>query len=96
MNPAERSHLSAVAALGCLLCGAPAEIHHCRRDPETGEHLGLGQRASNFHVLPLCPIHHRTGGMGTAYHAGPRAWESIHGTETELWYRVQALLKEAA
>ena len=66
---AERKHLSAVAELGCSVCrrmgyaGTPAELHHPRRG------TGMGQRASNLDVIPLCPEHHRgnTGlhGLGT-------------------------------
>ncbi len=66
---AERKHMGAVAALGCAVCrrmgyeGTPAELHHPRRG------TGMGQRASNMDVLPLCPQHHRgnTGvhGLGT-------------------------------
>lgn len=96
MNARERAHLGAVAAMGCVICGAPAEIHHLKHSPETGLHLGMSQRASHWHVIPLCAAHHRTGGPGVAYHAGPREWEAIHGTEIELWKRVEARLREAA
>ena len=96
MTKAEKDHLDAVAALGCLVCGAPANIHHLRRNPETGQHLGMGQRASHFHVIPLCQFHHQTGGFGIAFHAGPREWERLHGTETELWTLTQNLLRRNA
>jgi len=104
MNNAEKAHLDRVSSLGCIACKASdglfgwsdAEIHHLRRNPETGEHLGISQRASHYHTIPLCSLHHRTGRMGEAFHAGPRAWEAIHGTETELWNRVQELLKGVA
>jgi len=102
MTKAEQDHLDRVAALGCIVCGkdgmftVEAEIHHMKTNPITGRHLGMGQRASNFHVLPLCPTHHRQGRMGEAYHSGPRAWEVIHGTEIELWAKVQELLRSAA
>ena len=96
MNTRERSHLAAVASLGCAICGNPAEIHHLRHNPETGQHLGMSQRASHWHVIPLCPAHHRTGGPGVAYHAGPRAWEEAHGTEIEIWRQVEARIREAA
>lgn len=96
MNARERAHLGAVAAMGCVICGAPTEIHHLRHNPVTGLHLGMGQRAPHWCVIPLCAAHHRTGGPGVAYHAGPREWEAIHGTEIELWKRVEARLREAA
>ena len=95
---AEREHHDAVAALGCLICQSPAEIHHLRVNPETGRHMGLGERASHFHVIPLCPGCHRLGGYGVAYHAAPRHWQEIHGSEIDLWRRVQVAigLMEAA
>lgn len=74
----EREHMSRVAALGCLICQRPAQIHHIR----AGQ--GMGQRASHFETIPLCPQHHQDGGYGVALHSGQRTWEEIHGTEREL------------
>ena len=96
MNSREREHLNAVADLGCIICGGLAEIHHLKINPETGHRLGMSQRASHFHVIPLCPLHHRQGGIGVAYHAGPRTWENIHGTQAELWRKVQGMIERAA
>ena len=56
MNKAEKEHLSKVASVGCIVCRnigfgeSPAEIHHVR----TGQ--GMGQRASNYEAIPLCPF----------------------------------------
>ena len=67
MTP-ERKHMARVADLGCAVCWrmgilSPSELHHPRRG------TGMGQRASDFDVIPLCPEHHRgsTGlhGLGT-------------------------------
>jgi len=88
----KRDHMARVAELGCMACrqigymDTPAELHH----PRTG--AGVGQRSSDFDVIPLCPIHHRTGGYGVAFHAGRRAFEAIYGTEAELLEKVRALL----
>lgn len=68
----------------------PAEIHHIR----TGQ--GVGQRADNFNVIPLCPIHHRQGGHGIAIHAGRQSWENNYGTETELLVQILYELGESA
>ena len=73
---AEKKHMSKVAALGCILCkrigyeGTPAELHHPRRG------TGLGQRASNYDVIPLCPEHHRgnTGMHGLGTKGFPKHW----------------------
>lgn len=83
---AEKEHLNRVAELGCIICHQPAEIHHLR----TG--MGMAQRNSNFNVIPLCPLHHRTGGYGTAFHAGKKAFEQNFGSEEELLKRVKGLL----
>jgi len=65
-----------VAALGCMVCrrmgyeGTPAEIHHPRRG------TGLGQRASHYDAVPLCPEHHRgnTGIHGLGTKGFPKKW----------------------
>jgi hypothetical protein len=51
---AERHH-DRIAALGCLVCGGPAEVHHV-----TG-YADKPGRFSRDHWLtaPLCPLHHR-------------------------------------
>lgn len=73
---AEKKHMSKVAALGCILCkrigyqGTPAELHHPRRG------TGMGQRASNYDVIPLCLEHHRgnTGVHGLGTKGFPKHW----------------------
>lgn len=93
---AERRHLDRLADLGCIVCRlergewSPAEIHH----PRIGR--GLSQRAGHFDAIPLCPIHHRTGGMGVAFHGGPRKWVAMHGTEAFLLEKCRALLEVAS
>ncbi len=77
-SEAERRYMDSVASLGCLICRCPAELHHIK------EGKGIGQRASNFLVIPLCPEHHRTGGLGVAYHGGPRSFEKLYGSELDL------------
>lgn len=92
MTKAERAHLNRVAELGCIAClldgyqDTPSEIHH----PRAGS--GAGQRSSHMLALPLCPAHHRTGGLGVAIHAGQKTWEKKYGTEAELLTRVTELL----
>lgn len=92
---AEKLHLSRVAALGCIVCRnlsygeSPAEIHHCSSG------TGLSVRADNFHVIPLCHAHHRTGGYGVAIHAGRKSWEEKFGTEAELLSQVLQELGES-
>lgn len=81
---AERERMDVVAASFCIVCrneglgDSPAELHHPRFL------AGGGQRASHLDVIALCPMHHRLGGYGVAFHAGPVAWEKKYGTEAEL------------
>lgn len=86
MRKSDKEHLARVAALGCIICRQPAEIHHIRHQQ------GMGRRAPHTEVLPLCPKHHRTGNRGEAIHAGRQSWEAAHGTERELLERVRAEL----
>ncbi|PPC85262.1 MAG: hypothetical protein CTY37_08595 [Methylotenera sp.] len=90
MTNKERYHLSQVAMLGCIICGNIPEIHHVRHG------MGLGQRNSNFNVIPLCHVHHRTGGFGVAFHAGKKTWQENFGTELELLDKVNEKLRLAA
>lgn len=94
-NKAEKLHLSRVAELRCIVCRneglgeTPAEIHHCSSG------TGMSVRADNFHVIPLCHTHHRTGGHGVAIHAGRQSWENKFGTEAELLEQVLYELGES-
>lgn len=93
MTKAEQSYLNSVASIGCIVCRihlkvySPAQIHHIRHG------MGMGQRNSNFNVLPLCPPHHQTGGHGVAFHAGRKAFEENFGTELELKAMVDELVE---
>jgi hypothetical protein len=73
-----KEYKSMVADLGCIVCGAPAMLHHPRFC------AGMGQRSSDWLVIPLCSDHHQNGGYGTAIHAGQQAFEQNHGTEEQL------------
>jgi hypothetical protein len=81
---AEREHMGVVAGLYCIVCRnlrrgeSPAEVHHVRYL------AGGGQRSDNLDTIPLCPLHHRLGGWGIAYHAGPEEFERRYGTEADL------------
>jgi hypothetical protein len=92
MKKAEREHLSQVSSLGCIVCRnlghgeTPAEIHHCSSG------TGLSVRADNYHVIPLCHFHHRTGGHCAAIHAGRKTWELNFETELNLLNQVNTEL----
>lgn len=63
-----------VAAMGCLVCQAPAEVHHVHSD-------GM-KRITRSHqrVVPLCPNHHRSGpeAVHVLGHAG---FTRVHGLD---------------
>ena len=83
-SKAEREHMGIVAGSFCIVCRneglgeSPAELHHPRFL------AGSGQRSSHMDVIALCPLHHRLGGWGIAYHAGPEEFERRYGTEADL------------
>ena len=54
---ADRERFNRIAAMGCLVCGGPAEIHHVTG---YGDRKGRAPRR-NDRVVPLCPLHHRAG-----------------------------------
>jgi hypothetical protein len=74
---AEKIWLSTVAQHGCVICGDDAEVHHIR----TGQ--GMGQRASNYLVVPLCPFHHRNGGKFSR-HGGGDKFKMANGSDLDL------------
>lgn len=80
----DRKYLDRVASLGCIICGAPACIHHIR------EGQGMSQRASDRDVLPLCHNHHQ--GKEGIHTLGTRTWQKKFGTELELLERVKRLI----
>lgn len=70
-------HMAAVAALGCLICQQPAQVHHIR------DGAGMGQRSGHDETVPLCERHH-TGAEG--FHTlGPQTFAGRFGmTEREM------------
>jgi hypothetical protein len=85
---AEKAHMGRVAALGCILCGQPAEVHHLR------DGQGMAQRASNWLVIPACPDHHR-GPRGI--HGDRSALKQANVTEIDLLaMTIERLAKETA
>jgi len=76
MSAAAKRHMNRVANLGCCLCRrlgygqTPAQLHHIR------EGQGMGQRADDVLVIPLCHEHHQgaTGLHGLGVKAFERAY----------------------
>lgn len=74
---AERRHLNRVAAEGCLVCGADAEIHHVKVPGR------IGNRDHRF-VAPLCPEHHR-GNTGIHGLGSDHLFEVMHDINLKEW-----------
>ncbi|HEN3600162.1 TPA: hypothetical protein U5E25_001602 [Yersinia enterocolitica] len=94
MKKAEKVHVAAVVAIGCIACyvdsgelETPAEVHHVRAG------CGGAQRSSWFKILPLCTDHHRHGENGKiAIHRGSKTFSAKYGTEEELLILVESLI----
>lgn len=83
MTKAEKSHLSKVAALGCLICGThPAAVHHIRR---------YGAKRDHLNVLPLCHFHHQ--GAEGVHHLGSKAWQEKYGRYEDLQAKLQQIME---
>ena len=71
-------HYEKIARMPCMVCGArPIQIHHI-----TG--AGMGLKANDNETIPLCELHHLSGGYGVAVHSGVKAWEKNFGTQKDM------------
>lgn len=77
-SAAERRHMDRVAEMGCLVCGADAEVHHVHSDGY--------QRLTktNRRVAPLCPWHHRQG-PDAVHSLGHGGFTITHGIDLLAW-----------
>lgn len=82
---AQKRRWAQVAALGCLCCGGPANIHHCRHE------CGMGQR-NHDHVAPLCKWCHQDGTVSR--HGTPGEFAMEWGTDKDLHERTMNMLGE--
>lgn len=102
---AVRKHWTRVAALGCLICGSPAQIAHCHgpslceRDPRFLKPKGKKLPWQDWLVIPLAPLLHVEMDCDPAYFA------ARYGTPAQLldivcaqldvdvWAQARALLR---
>lgn len=79
--------------VGCICCllrfgtyNGLIEVHHIVRG---------NKRIGHWYTLPLCRAHHQTKGEGvwTSIANGRKAFAAIHGSEFDLWLKVQHMLK---
>lgn len=88
MKKSDREYLSKVAALGCILCGDEATIHHC------GTYMGGGRH--HMRVIGLCHFHHLGPEGIDGKRMGKRVWEQKYGTEEELLEKVKRLINSSS
>lgn len=73
----EKRHYERVVALGCIVCGAAATIHHVTSDGN--------QRIarSNKRIVPLCPSHHQIqhGPKGSVEALGHAGFTAVYGID---------------
>ena len=76
-----KEHFNRVAAVGCVVCGQAAEIHHATGGSmlDRGVARGMSQKVSDWLVIPLCPTHHR-GRLGIHTMTVPD-WEHCFGDQ---------------
>ncbi len=70
-SAAEKRHMGKVAALGCLICQSPANVHHIRTE----------RIKSGFLTIPLCREHHQG---DFSIHMSKMQFENIYGSELHL------------
>ena len=56
--------------------GSPAELHHIISN------TGMGKKANNYEVIPLCPHHHRN--SEESYHQSPKDFTEKWGSQENL------------
>lgn len=94
---AEREWMSAITALGCIVCRnqgrgyVPAAVHHITSG---------SRRMGHMYSLPLCdPGHHQNAPKESgevSRHPNKAEFEKRYGTEMELLAQVQELVRMAA
>ena len=73
-NAAEKRHYTRVAEYGCIVCQAPAELHHVLRAD------GKETRRDPRFVVPVCPDHHR-GRYGIHGLGSEAAFDDMYGVD---------------
>ena len=80
--------------IGCIVCRntmgviSPPDIHHVHKN---------SRRIDDFHTIPLCPLHHRSGVKCDEYvsrHPWKKEFEKRYGNEMDLLAEVQELVRE--
>lgn len=96
MKSSKSDHFAKVAALGCVLarrwgheCGGRTTCHH----PIGAEWRGMGQKAPDDAVIPLCENHHQHS-RNAIHLMGKKPWEAKYGTQRELLEAMRKLIAD--
>lgn len=80
--------------IGCIACLNDLQV---RSDADIHHIIHAGKRIDDFHTIPLCPSHHRSGidnKIATSRHPWKKEFEKRYGTEMELLDQVRLIAKE--
>ena len=78
----DQDHMARIAALGCLICGRPAQFHHV----DVCTPKNAGPKVSDYIGAPLCPAHHLDDQHDSAHgYGGERAFWLRHMISIDLW-----------
>lgn len=78
MTADEARHMERIAAMGCLVCGRAANIHHVMRGPEKE------RRRDHRFIAPLCVEHHQ-GRYGVHGLGSEAAFAARYGIDLAEW-----------
>lgn len=70
-SAAGKRHMGKIAELGCIVCSAPANVHHIRTE----------RIKSDFLTIPLCREHHQG---DFSIHNSKEQFTNIYGSELQL------------
>ena len=73
-----------IRELGCCISGSPdPTLHHCHGGSmrQFGQLRGIGQKVSDWLVIPLHSVYHSMGQFAIDGSYGVRRWESTFGTQ---------------
>lgn len=81
----------AVLSLPCCIpgCQRPSNGHHSKTRPD-GQKYGLGQKAPDYEMFPLCRWHHQD--APDSFHNAPGSFRDTYGDERVFVDRTQSEL----
>jgi hypothetical protein len=87
-----KAWFNALTDMGCIVClneygvVSQPDIHHLTKS---------GKRIDDFHTIPLCPTHHRSG-VNNVHAASRHPWkkefERRYGSELDLYQQVKEII----